>query len=115
MEKLSKIIENKKLSRDYRCSYEFQAYGNRLAEELRDTKHRTLYIKLAKNEDRSLLEEARAFVLNSKKQLLKENYLCGNSLNLKKKKRKENKINLTNKINLMNFSLEVVCKICPLF
>ena len=54
MEKLSNIIQNKKLDRDYRCSYEFQAYGNRLAEELGDRKHRTLYIKLAKNEDRKL-------------------------------------------------------------
>ena len=59
-------MQSKKLSRDYRCSHEFQAYGNRLAEELGDKKHRTLYIKLAKTEDRSLLEEARASVLGSK-------------------------------------------------
>ena len=93
MEKLSKIIENKRLNRDYRCSYEFQAYGNRLAEELRDTKHSTLYIKLAKNEDRALLEEARAFVLNSKKATTKGKLFMWKLTQLKeeKEKRKQDK------------------------
>ncbi len=67
MKKLSEILQSRKMVRDYRCSHEFQAYGNRLAEELNDKKHRTLYIKLAKNEDRNLLEEARVSVLESKK------------------------------------------------
>lgn len=67
MKKISDIIQSRKFSRDYRCSHEFQAYGNRLAEELGDKKHRTLYIKLAKTEDRNILEEARVSVLNSKK------------------------------------------------
>ena len=66
MENIGNILRSKKLSRDYRCSHEFQAYGNRLAEELGDKKHRSLYIKLAKNEDRSILEEARASVLESR-------------------------------------------------
>lgn len=66
MENIAKILRSRKLSRDYRCSHEFQAYGNRLAEELGDRKHRSLYIKLAKNEDRSILEEARASVLDSR-------------------------------------------------
>jgi len=63
---ISDIINSKKMGRDYRCSHEFQAYGNKLAEELGDIKHRTLYIKLAKTEDRSILEEARISILNSK-------------------------------------------------
>lgn len=67
MKKLSEILQSRKMGRDYRCSHEFQAYGNRLAEELNDKSHRTLYIKLAKNEDRNLLEEARVSVLESKK------------------------------------------------
>lgn len=66
MEKLSKILQSKKMARDYRCSHEFQAYGNRLAEELGDKKHRTLYIKMAKTEDRNLLEKAKTSVLDSK-------------------------------------------------
>ena len=41
---------------------EFQDYGLRLAEELDDLRHKSLYIKLAKEVDRRLLEEARRFV-----------------------------------------------------
>lgn len=66
MKKVSDILQSKKFSRDYRSSHEFQAFGNRLSEELGDKKHRALYIKLAKTEDRSLLEEARDSVLASK-------------------------------------------------
>lgn len=43
-------------------SREFQDYGYRLAEELNDLKHKALYIKLAKELPRSMLEEARNFV-----------------------------------------------------
>lgn len=43
-------------------SREFQDYGYRLAEELGDLKHKALYIKLAKELPRPLLEEARNFV-----------------------------------------------------
>ena len=62
MKNISDLIKNKKIQRDHRNSYEYQAYGNRLAEELDDKKHRALYIKLAKNEDRNLLERALVFV-----------------------------------------------------
>ncbi len=44
---------------------EFQDYGYRLAAELDDLKHKSLYIKLAKNENRALLETARSFVIDS--------------------------------------------------
>ena len=43
-------------------SREFQDYGYRLAKELSDLKHKALYIKLAKETPRKLLEEARNFV-----------------------------------------------------
>jgi len=43
-------------------SREFQDYGYRLAQELNDLKHRALYIKLAKELPRRILEEARNFV-----------------------------------------------------
>lgn len=46
-------------------SQEFQDYGYRLASELNDLKHKSLYIKLAKTEQRSLLEKARSFVIDS--------------------------------------------------
>jgi len=41
---------------------EFQAYGLMLAEDLDDWKNKSLYIRLAKNTDRQLLEKARYFV-----------------------------------------------------
>lgn len=43
-------------------SKEFQDYGYRLAEELNDLKHKALYIKLAKELPRVLLEESLNFV-----------------------------------------------------
>jgi hypothetical protein len=41
---------------------EHQAYGLELAKELHDWKNRSLYIRLAKNIDRQILETARLFV-----------------------------------------------------
>jgi hypothetical protein len=47
---------------DKYISREFQKYGYDLAEELGDLKHKALYIKLAKETPRGLLEAARTFV-----------------------------------------------------
>ena len=47
---------------DRYISREFQDYGYRLAEELNDLEHKTLYIKLAKETPRFLLEKTRNFV-----------------------------------------------------
>jgi len=41
---------------------EFQDFGYRLACDLDDLKHKSLYIRLAKNENRSLLEKALSYV-----------------------------------------------------
>jgi hypothetical protein len=41
---------------------EFQDFGYRLAVELDDLKHKSLYIKLAKTESRAILERALSFV-----------------------------------------------------
>lgn len=67
MEKLSNVLRRRNIISDTRNKHEFQAYGNRLAEEFHDQKHRSLYIKLAKSEDRTLLEKAREFVMGSEK------------------------------------------------
>lgn len=48
-----------------RLNYEFQYYGNLLAEKLNDQRHTSLYMKLAKEIDRSLLEQALDFVRGS--------------------------------------------------
>ena len=71
MKKIKDILNSKNLKKDHRNTYEYQAYGNRLAEEFGDLKHRTLYIKLAKNEDRKLLEQARDFVMSSENAVTK--------------------------------------------
>lgn len=46
-------------------SQEFQDFGYRLAIDLQDLKHKSLYIKMAKDEDRAILERARSFVLDA--------------------------------------------------
>lgn len=67
MEHIKDIIGTKVFVGDKRNKYEYQAYGNRLAEELNDTKKRSLYIKLAKNVQRNLLEQARECALSAEK------------------------------------------------
>lgn len=47
---------------DKYISYEFQKYGYELAEQLGDLKNKSLYIKLAKETSRGLLESAKNFV-----------------------------------------------------
>ncbi len=62
MKSISKIIaETKFRDRPKNISHEFQMYGVYLAESLQDTKHYSLYIKLAKELDRKILEEALNF------------------------------------------------------
>lgn len=59
MKAISKVIaETKFKDRPKNIAHEFQMYGVYLAESLEDTKHYSLYIKLAKEIDRNLLEEA---------------------------------------------------------
>ena len=52
------IAEAKFKDRPKNISKEFQMYGVYLAESLQDTKHYSLYMKLAKNYNRAILEEA---------------------------------------------------------
>ena len=54
------FLEEKKKSLKY-VTREFQDYGYRLAVKLNDLKHKALYIKLAKSEDRLILEKAATF------------------------------------------------------
>lgn len=46
-------------------SQEFQDFGYRLAVELEDLKHKSLYMRMAKREDRGILEKALSFVSDS--------------------------------------------------
>jgi hypothetical protein len=49
-------------NKDKFVSQEFQLYGYKLAEDLGDMKHKSMYIKFAKEYPRPLLESARNFV-----------------------------------------------------
>lgn len=49
-----------------RISREWQDYAYRLALELEDKLHLSLYMRLCKNTSRALLEEARSFVRDAK-------------------------------------------------
>lgn len=50
---------------DKYLSREFQQYGIFLSEKLRDPRHRSLYIKMAKEIPRDVLSAALSFVLDS--------------------------------------------------
>jgi len=59
---IKSIIKKKKPKTPVFAKYEFQAFGLYLAGQLGDLKHKALYIKLAKEEERSLLRTALEFV-----------------------------------------------------
>lgn len=52
--------------RDKYLSREFQQFGMHLAEALGDLKHKALYIKMAKETQRDVLQNALSFVLDAK-------------------------------------------------
>lgn len=62
MQKIGDILKRFKSDEDKYISYEFQKYGYELAKELGDLKNTSLYIKLAKETPRGLLEAAKNFV-----------------------------------------------------
>jgi len=62
MQDISELLKNYDTSSKFKyVTREFQDYGYRIAAELNDLKRKSLYIKLAKTEDRNMLEEAFAF------------------------------------------------------
>jgi len=56
------VLKKFKSDEDKYISFEFQKYGYELAKELGDLKNISLYIKLAKETSRGLLETAKNFV-----------------------------------------------------
>ncbi|OGM15712.1 hypothetical protein A2V56_05585 [Candidatus Woesebacteria bacterium RBG_19FT_COMBO_42_9] len=62
MQKVSDILKKFISDEDKYISREFQKYGYELAKDLDDLDNRSLYIKLAKEVPRGLLESARNFV-----------------------------------------------------
>ena len=59
---IADLIADWDLDKKKYITREFQDYGYRLAMELGDEKNKSLYIKLAKEVGRKLLERARTFV-----------------------------------------------------
>lgn len=59
---IADILKDFRSDEDKYVSREFQKYGYELADELGDLKNKSLYIKLAKETPRGLLETARNFV-----------------------------------------------------
>lgn len=65
MQKVSQILKNFNPVKDKYISRDFQAFGIWLAEEMDDYKNRSMYIKLAKVNHRSILEKSLSFVKDS--------------------------------------------------
>lgn len=63
---LGQILTGFNPLKDKYISREFQKYGYDLAVELGDMEHKALYIKLAKEIPRAVLEKARYFVKDAK-------------------------------------------------
>jgi hypothetical protein len=61
------VLKKFKKDEDKYISYEFQKYAYDLAKELNDLSHKSLYMRLAKNTPRALLENARNFVKDAYK------------------------------------------------
>lgn len=59
------LAEDNLVDRKKYITREFQDYGLKLAKDLADEKHKSLYIKLAKETPREILEEARIFVIDA--------------------------------------------------
>jgi len=67
MQSLKQLIQTKNpVDKNKYISREFQDYGVRLAQDLGDLKHKSLYIKLAKTVERKILEQCKRFVIDSK-------------------------------------------------
>lgn len=67
MQSLKTILSQLDLDdQDKYLSREFQKYGIYLAQRLEDMKHKALYIKMAKEIDRKILDQALSFVLDAK-------------------------------------------------
>lgn len=66
MEKIDKIVLKRMDEEEHQkyISREFQDYGYRLAVDLGEESRKAMYIKLAKNKPRGLLEKARSYVID---------------------------------------------------
>lgn len=65
MKSIKQILKDKaKKQGAPRAKYEFQEYGIWVSTQLHDKKHKALYIKLAKEKPRPMMERARIFAID---------------------------------------------------
>ncbi|MEN9407614.1 MAG: hypothetical protein RLZZ455_830 [Candidatus Parcubacteria bacterium] len=65
MQSIKQVLTKFNPQNDKYISREFQLFGIKLAEDLDDYKHKSLYIKLSKTVHRSILEKALSFAVDS--------------------------------------------------
>lgn len=65
MQSIKQVLTKYSPENDKYISREFQSFGIKLAEDLDDYKHKSLYIKLSKTVHRSILEKALSFAIDS--------------------------------------------------
>lgn len=70
-------------------SQEFQDFGYRMTMELQDEAHKSLYMRLAKKEDRALLEQALSFVSDASNAKSKAKLFMWKLQQLKKEKKQK--------------------------
>lgn len=66
MQAIGDILKRFNPTTDKYISREFQSFGIHLSDSLNDSKHKSLYIKLAKTTPRAILEKALSFCIDSK-------------------------------------------------
>lgn len=91
MTPIAEVLKGFKKDEDKYISHEFQKYGYDLAKELIDLKHKALYIKLAKETPRAMLEEARNFVKDAGKVRSKARLFMWKLQQLKEERKKKKK------------------------
>lgn len=89
---ISDVIGRFKLDEDKYISREFQKYAYELAKELNDLPHKSLYMRLAKNTKRVLLENARNYVKDAYKVKSKAKLFMWRLKNLKNESLKKTNV-----------------------
>lgn len=81
------LFEEYDVQKNKYISQEFQDYGYQLAVKLQDLAHKSLYIKMAKEVDRGILERALSFVSDADSAKSKARLFMWKVKQLKKKKK----------------------------
>lgn len=89
LQSIGQILVDYDLDKKKYITREFQDYGYRLAGQLNDLKNKSLYIKLAKELPRKMLEEALTFVKDAYEVKSKAKLFMWKLAELRKKRKKK--------------------------